>query len=196
MRYGYLTLPDREPLIAVKTRVNLNPKTYQNVLESLRSNCTKYGAQGVYLQKINNGQFLINGANWEDPINLSRIVLLNLTQTGHFRLTSKKDPDSIENDSTEDLILSNYILNKKFGKNKMLKIAPILTLAGGLLVLIMSLVFYLLGANSTGYINYTNYGNFAGRNTINWFHMLLIGLFLIATSIFLYYLNTLEEEEE
>lgn len=173
----------------------LNPNTYQNVLKSLRDNYAKHGAQVVYLQKINNGQFSINSANWDEPINLSRPVLENLIKTGYFRLDSKRALSSIENNSKENIVLSKHILKKKFSKTKkMFDVAPKLTLVGGILVLIMSLVFYLLGANSTGYVNYTYSGNFSASNTISRFHMLLIGLFLVATSIFLYYLSKLEDK--
>lgn len=160
----------------------MSARIYQNILKKFRDRCAKLGVANISIKKSSKTSFVIKGVNWTDAIEVDKEILENIILAGYFRLET--EIDSLEINKEEKIIVNEFILFKKYSKKGVLTMLPKLSLFGGVIILIMSLVMYILNINTVGHFDYTYEGNFPAFNSLNWFQMFLIGLFLVLASFF------------
>lgn len=157
----------------------MGSREYQNFLKKLRNRCNKFGAKGILITKNPEGTITLHSPRWEDTISLDTRMAKNIIHIGHFRLQNNLSLASMEVNSTEKIIVSNHILNRRFSEFSSTDFLVKLCLVSAIIVLLLALVFYLLGGKSAGSVNYTYTGNFSSNSVINWVHMAIIGGFLL-----------------
>lgn len=163
----------------------MSARKFNGIITRLRNRCHKFGVSNIYITKIADEQFIINGKDWKDSIDIDLNTVNLIIQTGYIQL--ENNINSIKVNSKELVIVNKHILNKGYKNHGVSNILHITSLIGGSFALILSFIFYKLDTQTVGTINYSLTGNHNGFNVLSWFDMLLIGLFLFfATFAFKY----------
>ena len=157
----------------------MSAREYQTVITKLRNRCKKHDAEYIYLSRIDKDNYMIHGNDWEDTIEVNPKLLNSLIETGFLRLENKQNIEFISTGTIENLIINKHVLYKKYVNHGIQYVLPTIIFTGGILIIIVSIVFYLLKANSVGYVNYSYTGNSVGHNIISWVEMLVFGIILV-----------------
>ena len=127
-----------------------------------------------------------------DIIELDYKMLKNIIHVGYFRL--ENNFNALPVNMKQKITVHDFILNKKSRMIHVKDLLPVITFSAGIIVLLLSLVMYIFDYNTIGHVNYSHQGNYLGHNSLNWLHMLIIGLFLIVASIYFRYLRKLDKQ--
>jgi hypothetical protein len=119
-----------------------------------------------------------------------------LTQVGYFKIANGIDFDSLSIGKQSEVRLNKSMINKSDNKLGLNDIVPIISFIGGMIVLLLSLFLYLSNTGTTGYFGFGRTGTYSieSGQTLSWFHMFILGIFLIAASFGFKYLTRLDKK--
>lgn len=176
----------------------LEAQDYHNVLHSIRTNCKKYSDNDITVKRNAIDEYILSNPKWHEEISISPLMIKDFVQVGHFKLTNGQDIDSIVIGEHANLLLNKRMINKSVKKLGINELVPRISLIGGVIVLLLSLFLYLSNSISTGYFGFSRAGTYSHESgqTLSWFHMFILGLFLIASSIGFKYLTHLDKKNK
>lgn len=171
-------------------------REYQNTLKRIRINCENQNSKElVYINKISDNKCILFSKGWSESIELETEILATMIQVGYLRFYNNKNANSLKENENEVVVINFNILNKKFNQHGLMWFLPRITFTGGIVTIILSIVYYLLDTNTGGFITYSRTGNSPGNYDLNWLHLLIIGVFLLITSLFFIYLAKIDKKD-
>ncbi len=171
-------------------------REYQNTLKRIRTNCKNQNSKELaYINKISHNKCALYSKDWPESIELEIEILATMIQVGYLRFYNNKNINSLIEDETEVVVMNFNFLNKKFNRYGLMWFLPRIAFTGGILTIILSIIYYLLDTNTSGFIRYSRTGNSSGNYDLNWFHLLTIGIFLLITSLFFIYLAKIDKKD-
>lgn len=170
----------------------MSARQYQSIVTRLRNRCARHGSEEIYLVKINEDAYVIQSPLWKDRIELNAETRNNLIEAGYFGLERIQGFE--EGKTVEKLIVYHYMLYKKYRHKGVLRTLQRLSLFGGILLILISLILYVSDSNTGSEMYFTRSGNHPGYIVLTWFEVLLLGAFLVIASLLFRFWKEKKEE--